>query len=118
MKNSYKKQLLENLYNEYNSMVLIIALKSKNLDLGTYEKQGNKDFETIIFNNRTVSDLIFTDDSISCVMSFNKKKCNVNIPYDCVSVASNDYLGSPNSEVFINFKISFEKEKPVLKVVK
>lgn len=86
---------------------MFIDIRHPCLEINKDKEKGN--VLQLIFNKRTVENVVFEKDYIACVMAFNYKKMNVKIPYNCMLLIT-DSLDEDNS-FNVEFKPDFNEPK-------
>lgn len=109
-----KKTILEAIWKEKGSFHMFIDIRHPCLEINK-DKAKNTVLH-LNFNKRTVENALFEKDYIACIMSFNYKKMNVKIPYNCVLLIT-DSLDEDNS-INVEFKPDLnEPKKQNLKLI-
>lgn len=109
-----KKTIVEAIWKEKGSFHMFIDVRHPCLEINKDKAKGI--VLSLVFNKKTVADMVFEKDYIVCTMSFNLKKMNVKIPYNCMLLIT-DSLKEDNS-VNVEFKPDFnEPKKQNLKLI-
>lgn len=102
-----KKTIIEAIWKEKYSFHMFIDIRHPCLEIN---KDKAKGFVLHLdFNKKTVENVVFEKDYITCVMAFNYRKMDVKIPYNCVLLITDNI--DENNSINVEFKINFNEPK-------